>query len=165
MANPMLMRALDAHPGPGIALVGRVDRSMLGDEGMKLLLKAPRAVDRRYLRPADRVDLGRVVLGLARAGEAGTRDWQVCAALNNLGADCLFVGDLDGAHDAFEQSSECSRRLAREQPESERAKSDLSVALNGIGLALIAGGSAATPTAAHSATPGICVSTSSISFG
>jgi tetratricopeptide (TPR) repeat protein len=152
----VLMRALDAHPGPGIALVGRVDRSMLGDEGMKLLLKAPRAVDRRYLRPADRVDLGRVVLGLARAGEAGTRDWQVCAALNNLGADCLFVGDLDGAHDAFEQSSECSRRLAREQPESERAKSDLSVALNGIGDVLEAQGDFHGAQAAYEETLEMC---------
>ncbi|HNP58231.1 MAG TPA: hypothetical protein PK331_16870 [Gordonia sp. (in: high G+C Gram-positive bacteria)] len=129
----VLMRALDAYPGPGIALIDRLDRSMLSDEGMAFFLEAPRAVDRRYLRPAARVDLSLAVLDLALAGETGTRDRQAAAACNNLGADNLVVGDLDGAGGAFDRALKFARRLMTEQPGSEQAKSDLGVALNGIG--------------------------------
>ena len=79
---------------------------MLSDEGMAFFLEAPRAVDRRYLRPAARVDLSLAVLDLALAGETGTRDRQAAAACNNLGADNLVVGDLDGAGGAFDPGAE-----------------------------------------------------------
>ncbi|MFN8056022.1 tetratricopeptide repeat protein [uncultured Gordonia sp.] len=126
----VLMRAIDAHPGAGIALIRQLDRSALTDGGMELFLDAPDKVDRRYVGPRDRVGLSMSVVGLARSGMAEARDRQVSTALNNLGDDCLAVGDLDGADVAFEESLELRRGLVQTQPGSVDAQRELSVALN-----------------------------------
>ena len=44
----VLMRAVDAHPSEGIAMVGGVDRSELTVDGLDLLLRAQTIVDRRH---------------------------------------------------------------------------------------------------------------------
>ena len=99
------MRALDAIRVGNRAHPDRLDRSMLSDEGMAFFLEAPRAVDRRYARPAARVDLESC---RARTWHLpvrpGQRDRQAAAACNNLGADNLVVGDLDGAGGAFDRA-------------------------------------------------------------
>ncbi|HNP57997.1 MAG TPA: DUF4062 domain-containing protein [Gordonia sp. (in: high G+C Gram-positive bacteria)] len=132
----VLMRALDAHASSGIALVGQLDRSLLSDDAMTLIIEGPAQVDRRYVAPHDRVELSRSVVGLARTGESEARDREVFIALMILGDDRLIVGDLDGALVVYEESVQINRELVQAQPGSVKAQRDLGLAMYRFGAAL-----------------------------
>lgn len=140
----VLMRAIEAHPRQGIALVSAVDRADLTVAGMDLLLGAPTAVDRRHVLPLDRVALSRALLGVARDGDGPTNAEAVAIALANLGADLHEVGELQDSLDAYSESLAMARAEAATGSSAAEAQAaaimsrvgDLRVALNDLDGAL-----------------------------
>ncbi len=132
----VLMRALDAHPGSGVALIAQLDRSALTDGGMEWLVASPADVDRRYLPPGDRLELQHVLVVLARSGGGAAAGRQVAWALNNLSSNLLASGDLDGSEQALAESLALRRTAADDDPESTQAGRELGIALHNLGYLL-----------------------------
>jgi tetratricopeptide (TPR) repeat protein len=109
LMRAVLMRAVDAHPSEGIAMVGGVDRSELTVDGLDSLLRAQTIVDRRHVLPLDRVALSRAVLGVVRGGEGPTSAEAVTVALANLATELHQVGGLQESLDAYSESLAVAR--------------------------------------------------------
>lgn len=140
----VLMRAVDAHPSEGIAMVGGVDRSELTVDGLDLLLRAQTIVDRRHVLPLDRVALSRALLGVVRDGEGPTNAEAVTIALANLGTELHQVGELQESLDAYSESLAVARAEVASGSSGAEAQAasvmsrvgDLRIALNDLEGAL-----------------------------